>query len=261
MGHRGDLSDEEYNALQWCAEQLRPWRKGPWNLFGLEIDAEWRSDQKWDRLMPNLPSMEGKVLCDLGCGNGYFMLRMLEHNPKLVVGIDPNMHAWLEFQMFSYLHKTIEERVKFEILRGENIDLFENTFDVVFCLGVLYHTPDPIGVLRNIKKSMKRKGSIIVDCQGVEGEEPYALFPKRKYANMKGVYFLPTITTVQYWLSRSGFLNASVFFAEELSTNEQRATDWAPISSLEQALQKDDDIVKTVEGYPRPWRFYLKADV
>ena len=50
IGQREDLSDEEFNALKWCAEQLRPWRKGPWNLFGLEIDAEWRSDQKWDRL-------------------------------------------------------------------------------------------------------------------------------------------------------------------------------------------------------------------
>lgn len=259
IGDRADLSEEEFTCWQWCAEQLRPWRKGPWDIFGLGIDAEWRSDKKWERLLAHVPPMKGKVVCDLGCGNGYFMMRMLEQDPKMVVGIDPNLHAWLEFNLFSYLHPQIEQKIKFEIMRGEHIDLFENCFDLVFCLGVLYHTPDPIGVLRNIKKSMKRKGSIIVDCQGIEGDEPTALFPKKKYANMKGVYFLPTLVTLQHWLSRSGFHNPTVLFQELLSPEEQRSTKWADIPSLKQALSEDGS--QTIEGYPRPWRFYLKADL
>ena len=74
---------------------------------------------------------------------------------------------------------------------------------------------------------------------------------------MKGVYFLPTATTLQHWLKRSGFINIKVFFDEPLSVNEQRRTDWADVRSLQEALSEDR--MTTIEGYPRPLRFYLKA--
>ena len=204
--------------------------------------------------------MRDKVICDLGCGNSYFMLRMLEHNPKLVIGLDPNLHAWLTFKMFTHFH-SFGERVQFEILRGENCDLFQSTFDIFFCLGVLYHTPDPIGVLKNIRKSLRKKGVLIVDCQGIDGPEPIALFPKRKYANMKGVYFLPTISALTNWLTRTGFNKVEIIFAEPLSTSEQRQTEWAAVSSLSEALISENNVVKTVEGYQQPMRFYVKAHI
>ena len=35
-------------------EALHPWRKGPFQIAEHEIDAEWRSDQKWDRIAPRV---------------------------------------------------------------------------------------------------------------------------------------------------------------------------------------------------------------
>jgi len=102
-----------------------------------------------------MPELEDKVICDLGCGNGYYMFRMLEYNPKLIIGIDPNMHAFLEFKAFQRFSGV--DNIHFEYLRGDSMTLFPRTFDVVFCLGVLYHTNDPIGMLRDIHKSMKGK--------------------------------------------------------------------------------------------------------
>mmetsp|Transcript_17224 Transcript_17224/g.21220 ORF Transcript_17224/g.21220 Transcript_17224/m.21220 type:complete len:129 (+) Transcript_17224:65-451(+) len=122
-----------------------PWKKGPFNLFGIEIDSEWRSDWKWERIAPNLPALKDKVVCDLGCANGYYMYRMLELEPKLVLGLDPNLKAWLQFQAIQRFSGA--ENLQYEYLRGEQMDMFPQMFDVVFCLGVLYHTPDPIGKL------------------------------------------------------------------------------------------------------------------
>ena len=236
-------------------EDLKPWRKGPWNIFGVNVDSEWRSDWKWERILKHMPKLKGKVICDVGCGNGYFLYRMLNEKPEFLIGLDPNLHAWLEYQVFQHFTKI--KNLKFELLRGEHMDLFPQTFDVVFCLGVLYHTPDPVGMLRKINSSLKSKGEIVVDCQGIEGEEDVALFPKKKYANMKGVYFLPTISTLKHWLTRSGFINIKVFFAEPLSTEEQRRTEWANVRSLKEALSEDQ--MQTIEGYSRPLRYYLKA--
>ena len=153
IGDADELGTDDMNLFQQCIHALKPWKKGPLNLFGTKIDTEWRSDLKWKRLQTSLPDLKDKVVCDLGCGNGYFMFRMLEYDPKLVCGIDPNLHAFLEFSLFKKLSGV--DNVKFELLRGDCITSFPHAFDVVFCLGVLYHTNDPIGMLRDIHKSMK----------------------------------------------------------------------------------------------------------
>ena len=153
IGHPDELTEDQMALFQKCIHKLKPWKKGPLHLFGTEIDTEWRSDWKWERLQKSLPDLTDKVICDLGCGNGYFMYRMLEYHPKLVVGIDPNLHAFLEFKLFQRTSGV--DNVKFEYLRGDCMTSFPNTFDVVYCLGVLYHTNDPIGMLKDIHKSMK----------------------------------------------------------------------------------------------------------
>lgn len=256
LGSADELNSHEMEIFHKCINSLKPWRKGPVTLFGVKIDSEWRSDLKWERIQKSIPNLKGKVVCDLGCGNGYFMYRMLEYSPKLVVGIDPNFHAWLEFNLFQRISGI--ENLKFEYLRGDVLSRLPGIFDVVFCLGVLYHTPDPIGMLKDIHKSMTKQSTLIVDCQGIPGDEHIALFPKKRYTNMKGVYFLPTLSTLQNWLQRANFKDFEVIFNEELSTAEQRATEWAPVRSLSESLDLDDK-TKTIEGYPRAHRFYVKV--
>jgi tRNA (mo5U34)-methyltransferase len=256
IGDPDELTEDQMATFKKCIHALKPWKKGPLNLFGERIDTEWRSDLKWERLQAAIPSLKDKVICDLGCGNGYFMYRMLEYLPKLVVGVDPNLHAWLEFNLFQRIRGV--DNLKFEYMRGDIMASLPGMFDVVFCLGVLYHTPDPITMLKDIHKSMKGKSTLIVDCQGIPGEDHIALFPQKRYTNMKGVYFLPTLNTLKNWLQRANFRNLEVVYSEELSTEEQRTTEWAPVKSLGESLDPTDDS-KTIEGYPRAHRFYVKC--
>jgi tRNA (mo5U34)-methyltransferase len=264
IGSDDELSPDQLNLFNEIIHKLKPWKKGPLNLFGTKIDTEWRSDWKFERLQKSNKFetlLNDKVICDLGCGNGYYMYRMLEYNPKMVIGIDPNLHAFLEFQLFQRFTKSEDNvgKLQFEFLRGDAMKLFPTTFDVVFCLGVLYHTNDPVGMLRDIYSSMNGGGCLIVDCQGIPGDEPIALFPQKRYANMTGVYFLPTLKALEYWLARANFKNFEVLFAEPLSTDEQRITEWAPVkTSLKESLDMND-MSLTREGYPAPHRFYVKV--
>ena len=41
------LSPGEQATLEGGLQGLRPWRKGPFDFFGVTVDAEWRSDWKW----------------------------------------------------------------------------------------------------------------------------------------------------------------------------------------------------------------------
>ena len=54
-----------------------PWRKGPFKFGSIELDTEWRSDLKWDRLNTTINLANHRVL-DVGSGSGYYLWRMLE---------------------------------------------------------------------------------------------------------------------------------------------------------------------------------------
>ena len=48
------LNSAAQQQLQTALKGLHPWRKGPFNFFGVTIDTEWRSDWKWDRLKDHI---------------------------------------------------------------------------------------------------------------------------------------------------------------------------------------------------------------
>jgi len=59
----GQVSREEVIAQ---LQAFHPWRKGPYNFFGIEIDTEWRSDWKWERLLPHIQPLAGRRVLDVG---------------------------------------------------------------------------------------------------------------------------------------------------------------------------------------------------
>nr|MBX2807131.1 DUF1698 domain-containing protein [Cellvibrionaceae bacterium] len=50
LGQKSDCSPQQYQQLERQLRTLIPWRKGPFSVFGIHIDSEWRSDWKWERL-------------------------------------------------------------------------------------------------------------------------------------------------------------------------------------------------------------------
>jgi len=256
IGLNEELTSSQKKTYSELLKKLIPWKKGPFKLFGEEIDAEWRSDCKWDRIKPQLSPLKGKRIADIGCNNGYFMFRMAAEDPELVVGFEPYSKNLLAFEC---MHRfTGMDSLQYELLGVEHINLYPQFFDIVFCLGILYHHTDPMSLLRKIKDSMNSKGQLIVECQGIPGDDSIALVPKGRYAQARGIWFLPTAPCLVNWLTRAGFQDIEVFFNEPLSTTEQRSTTWAPYKSLCDFLDPQNSD-KTIEGYPAPSRIYLKA--
>lgn len=256
VGNANDITSEQQANLKKHLENFIPWKKGPWNFYGIEIDAEWQSHIKWNRLKNSLHSLEGKKVADIGCNNGYFMFRMLEENPETVIGFEPFAKHYYVYNIFQNVVKS--PKLHFELLGIENFDLYPKFFDTIFCLGILYHHTDPIGLLRKLYNSLDKGGEIYIDCQGIPGNEPIALMPKSKYTSARGFWWLPTKACLKHWLSRTQFRDIEFIFEEPLSLTEQRSTEWSPHDSLEQFLDPKDP-TKTIEGYPAPWRYYVRA--
>jgi len=233
------------------AKMLKPWRKGPFKINSVFIDSEWKSYIKWNTLIPFL-DLENKDVLDVGCNNGYYMFRMLEMNPKSVTGFDPSALFNLQFE---FINKFIKSEIDYKLLGVEHIPYYEKKFDVIFCMGVLYHRKDPIDMLKELKAGLNKGGEVILDTLMIEGSEEVALSPMR-YAKMKNVYFIPTLKTLYNWCERAKFSDIEFIGKRYTTTNEQRKTEWIDGESLENFLNKDE--TKTIEGYEPPLRVYLK---
>jgi len=256
IGRREELGGDELENVYEVMRNFMPWRKGPFDLFGITIDAEWRSERKWNRLRAALPDLKDKVVADIGSNNGYYLFRMAAHEPKLALGFEPHLHHHFTFKTLNSLAG--QGNLKSEMLGVEQIGLFENCFDVIFMMGILYHRISPIEVLRETLKALHPGGTLIIESQAIPGDEPVALFPEKTYAKVPGTYFVPTGACLINWLTRTGFVDVELFCSHPMDSNEQRRTDWMDFESYDDFIDRTDSAL-TVEGYPAPIRVFIKA--
>ncbi len=256
IGGADELTAEEQQHLLQVLRGLMPWRKGPFSVFGIDIDAEWRSERKWNRIVPELPDLKGKLVADIGCNNGYYMFRMLPHQPEFVLGFEPYVHHYFTFHLLNTF--AAQEQLGAELLGIEHLPLFAGCFDVIFCMGILYHRPSPIHALQELFTALQPGGVLVLESQAIPGDDPVALFPAKTYAKVPGTWFVPTATCLHHWLERAGFRDIRCFCQHPMSNAEQRRTPWMDFESYQDFIDKDNPAL-TIEGLPAPRRVFFKA--
>ena len=252
-----DAECADSEALRQALQGLMPWRKGPYSMADVFIDCEWRSDFKWDRVLPHLARLQGRRILDVGCGNGYHCWRMLAQSPELVLGIEPSVLFNLQFQALQ--HYLQREDIDMLPIGVEDMPGNLNWFDTVFSMGVLYHRRSPIDHLYQLKSFLREGGELCLETLVIAGAEGQSLVPPERYARMRNVWFIPTAAELLLWLRRTGFVNARVVDETDTAVDEQRSTDWMQFESLQQSLDTDNPAL-TVEGLPAPRRAVILAD-
>lgn len=251
----GACTAEQRAVLEQALKGLMPWRKGPFELFGVHIDTEWHSDWKWARVAPHL-DLRGKRVLDVGCGNGYYQWRMLGAGAAGVVGVDPN---WLFFCQFLAMKRYLPELPAWHLpLALEELPEKLEGFDTAFSMGVLYHRRSPIDHLLALKDCLVRGGELVLETLVVDGDVNTVLVPEDRYAQMRNVWFLPSVPALALWLRRAGFIDVRCVDVSVTSVEEQRSTAWMTYQSLPDFLDAQDRS-KTVEGLPAPTRAVLLA--
>ena len=256
IGLGNEITDPEKILVEKSLRAFMPWRKGPFSVFDILVDAEWQSQRKWNRILPHLPDLTDRIVGDIGCNNGYYMFRMVPHRPRLVLGFEPYVQHYYAFRMLNHLAG--QANLHTELLGIEHLNLFPACFDVLFCLGIIYHRRSPLDALSDVFEALKPGGALILESQAIPGEDPVALFPKRTYAKVPGTWFVPTAACLANWLARSGFSEIEMFCQHAMSSEEQRRTDWMTYESYEDFLDPADKN-RTIEGYPAPWRVFYVA--
>lgn len=245
------ISIGEQQRITQLLKNMMPWRKGPFHLYGINIDTEWRSDWKWERLIPHINNLEGQTVLDVGCNSGYHLWRMIGAGAKLAVGIDPMALYLCQFEAIRKLLGN-DQRAHLLPLGIEELPKL-NAFDTVFSMGVLYHRRSPLDHLFQLKDQLVDGGQLVLETLVIDGELHQALMPGERYAQMRNVYFIPSVPTMINWLHKCGFSDVKMVDKSVTSLDEQRKTEWMTSDSLADFLDPNDSS-KTIEGYPAPMR-------
>ena len=236
--------------------QLAPWRKGPFDIAGTHIDAEWRSDLKWARLRDSIAPLNGRNVLDVGCGNGYYALQMRQSGAQKIIGVDPTLLYAMQFLAVNIFAK--ETGIFVLPLRLHELPLPARKFDSTFSMGVLYHQRSPLDHLRQLRQTLRPNGQLVLETIYLPGDDAYAATPEGRYARMRNVWLLPTIKELSTWMVRSGYTDIEVIDTSMTTVDEQRSTEWMTFESLREALDPNDP-TRTVEGWPAPHRVVITA--
>ncbi len=103
---------------------------------------------------------QNDYILDIGCGQGDFLMACKNHNLN-AIGIDSE-EKWI----------TYCKKLKLKSKQGtiQHIPFPDNTFDYVFCQSVLEHITDPITAIYEIKRVLKKGGTLIISSPTPEND-------------------------------------------------------------------------------------------
>lgn len=257
IGIKDDIDENVYSQLISLMKKLHPWRKGPYNLFGIDIDTEWRSDLKWERLKDHITTLKDRLVLDVGCGSGYHAFRMIGEQAKLIIGLEPFLLSVIQFRAIN--HFVNSPTIQILPIGIEKFQYSSQAFDTVFSMGVLYHRRSPFDHLSELRAHLRSGGELVLETLVIDGKKDEVLVPEDRYAKMRNVWFIPSCLTLESWLKRSRFKNIRLIDITKTTTKEQRSTEWMHYESLPEFLDPND-FSKTIEGLPAPQRAIFLAN-
>lgn len=114
------------------------------------------------------PSRQDVRILDAGCGTGVGTEYLVHLNPDaMVVGIDLSAEALAVAK--ERCQKSGATRVEFHHLSLFDVAQLTGEFNLINCVGVLHHTPDPIGGIQALAKKLAPGGLLHVFVYGELG--------------------------------------------------------------------------------------------
>ena len=136
-----------------------------WEAFDF-IDVERYEQQFLDWIAPiQSDFFQNKVVLDAGCGKARHCIVSSQFQAKEIIGVD------LASGSVRAAFRNTQHLPNVHIIRANlyQLPFRENTFDYVYSVGVLHHTPEPRQAFSELVKAVKHGGTISAWVYGREG--------------------------------------------------------------------------------------------
>lgn len=161
--------------------------------------------------------LKGKSVLDIGAWDGYFSFTA-EKRGAYVVAVDTtswqnkDFGSWRDGTMkegFNYARKLLNSKVEDKEI--EIMDLSDTNvgkFDLVLCLGIMYHMEEPWTLIKVLKHLVNQGGELILETWtdgNYLGIPAMIFYPKKEINNDDSTFWGPNIYCIESMLVKEGF--------------------------------------------------------
>jgi SAM-dependent methyltransferase len=137
-----------------------------------------------------LPSdLSDKSILDVGCRYGFFSFEAAKRGARRVLGVDFDDDALRKAEKLNEVIGTDVEFRKLDITK----QTINEKFDLVLCLNVLHHLPDPIRTLNELVDITRER--LVLEVAGVRGKDAKKMFQRNAPATWT-LYPLPLLQPI-----------------------------------------------------------------
>jgi tRNA (mo5U34)-methyltransferase len=125
--------------------------------------------------------LRGARVLDVGTFDGFYAFLAERRGAARVVAVDNEQYvSWIASRFgiqlepgagFRAIARLVDSRVEYRRLDALELEHLGETFDVIFCLGILHRVEAPLTLLRVLHACLARGGRIILETYGVCGEQ------------------------------------------------------------------------------------------
>lgn len=171
--------------------------------------------------VPAIPaSFEGVSVLDIGTFDGFYAFLAEARGAERVVAVDNEQYTeWVRARWgvelqgaegFSAIHELLGSRVEYRKLDALDLDRLQETFDFIFCCGILHRVEAPVHLVRGLRRRLAERGRVLLETHGVfedpaDGGPVHRYGPGEVYPDDDYIYFGFTAGGLQMLAGRSGF--------------------------------------------------------
>jgi tRNA (mo5U34)-methyltransferase len=171
--------------------------------------------------IPAIPeSFQDLSVLDIGAFDGFYAFLAEARGADRVVAVDNEQYVeWVRARWgvdleggegFRAIHALLDSRVEYRKLDALELDRLDESFDFIFCCGILHRVQAPARLLRLLSRRLVNEGRVLIETHGVfadrsDGNLVHRYGPGEVYPHDDYVYWGFTAAGIEMLGRDSGF--------------------------------------------------------